>query len=54
MFDNDFTKVCHRYFNTEPIIEEEGTYTDGDEKLNAKCISWNHGLGEIIMSAADK
>jgi len=50
MFDNDFTKVCHRYFNTEPIIEEEGTYTDGDEKLNAKCISWNHGLGEIIMS----
>lgn len=50
MFDDKFTKVTYRYFNTEPIIEEEGTYTDGDEELNSQCITWNHGLGEIIMS----
>ncbi len=50
MFDDNFTKVTYRYFNTEPIIEEEGTYTDGDEELNSQCITWNHGLGEIIMS----
>lgn len=50
MFDDNFTKVTHRYFNTAPIVEEEGTYTDGDEGMNSQCISWNHGLGEIINS----
>ena len=54
MFDDKFTKVTHRYFNSEPIIEEEGTYTDGDEVINSQCISWNHGLGEIINSLIDQ
>lgn len=50
MFDDNFNKVTYRYFNSEAIVEEEGTYTDGDEGMNTQCISWNHGLGEIIMS----
>lgn len=50
MYDNDFNAITHRYFNTAPIIEEEGSYTDGSEELNATCVSWNHGLGEIVMS----
>lgn len=54
MFDDNFNEVTYRYFNDAPIIDEEGTYTDGDEGLNAKCISWNHGLGEIIMSLVNQ
>lgn len=50
MYDNDFKQVTYRYFNTEPIVEVEGTYTDGDDQLEAKCICWNHGIGEILMS----
>lgn len=54
MFDNDFTQVTYRYFNSDPIVEEEGSYTDGDEELHSTCISWNHGLGEIITSLIRK
>lgn len=50
MYDDNFEKLTYKYFNDDPIVEEEGTYTEGDEHLKVKCISWNHGLGEIINS----
>ncbi|MGB0391811.1 MAG: class I SAM-dependent methyltransferase [Salibacteraceae bacterium] len=49
MFDDDFKSVKYRYFNDEPIIDEEGTYTDGEE-ITTKNISWNHGLSEVITA----
>lgn len=48
MFDDEFSSVAYRYFNSEPIIEDETTYTDGSEGKTVKSISWNHSLGSII------
>ena len=50
MFDDDFNTVKYRYFNDEPIIESEGTYTDGSNNLSTKNVSWNHGLAEVFTS----
>lgn len=51
MYDDDFKEVTYKYFNSEPIVEtEEGTYADKDSKISEKCVTWNHGLGEIINS----
>lgn len=49
MFDEDFESVKYRYFNENAIIDEEGTYTDGDD-ITTKNISWNHGMSEVIMA----
>lgn len=55
MFDDDFVKISHRYFNSEPIIEiEEGTYANPDAKITTKNISWNHGLAEVISALLSK
>ncbi|MFT5877816.1 MAG: SAM-dependent methyltransferase [Salibacteraceae bacterium] len=50
MFNDEFTEVKFRYFNDTPIVEEEGTYTDGANAFTSKNISWNHGLGEVFTS----
>lgn len=51
MYDDDFTKVTYRYFNSEPIVEvEEGTYADQNSSIAPTTISWNHGLSEIITA----
>ncbi len=51
MFDNDFTKIQYRYFNSDPIIETEpGTYADKDAPIKDEIISWNHGMAEVINS----
>lgn len=51
MFDDDFSKVKYRYFNSDPIIEmEEGTYADREATIKQECITWNHGLGEVVKS----
>lgn len=51
MFDDDFSKVAYKYSNSDPIVEtEQGTYTDGGEKLETECVSWNHSLSEVITS----
>ena len=51
MFDDSIEKVAYRYFNSEPIIEEEeGTYTDKDADISETYVSWNHGLSEIFNS----
>ena len=51
MFDDSVEKVIYRYFNSDPIIEEEeGTYTDKSASIKETCITWNHGLSEIFNS----
>ena len=51
MFNNDFSKIQYPYLNSEPIIEtEEGTYAEKEAEISYECISWNHGLGEVINS----
>jgi ubiquinone/menaquinone biosynthesis C-methylase UbiE len=50
MFDDNFESVKYRYFNDEPIVDEEGTYTDGGTALTTKNISWNHGMSEVLMA----
>lgn len=54
MFDNEFTYVQYSYFNREPIVEaEEGTYADKNAEMKLECISWNHGLAEVMQSITD-
>jgi 2-polyprenyl-3-methyl-5-hydroxy-6-metoxy-1,4-benzoquinol methylase len=51
MFDNNFTEVRYKYFNSDAIIEAEtGTYANRDAALDIQSISWNHGLAEVVMS----
>jgi len=55
MFDDDFTKITYKYFNSEPIVElNEGTYTDGGEEVSNETVSWNHGMGEVVSSLINK
>ena len=49
MYDNDFKEVFYSYFNVEPIIEEEtGTYADKNAAIEAKTITWNHPISELL------
>ncbi len=51
MFDDNFEKIQYRYFNTEPIVEQEsGTYAEREADIQVKNITWNHGLGEVVTS----
>lgn len=50
MFDDDFTHVKYNYFKENPIVEENETYTDGDETVQHKSVGWNHSLGEVLSS----
>lgn len=54
MFDSAFTKIEYPYLNSGPIVEEEGTYTDGAEGLKVTTTSWNHGLTEVITPLLQK
>jgi len=51
MFDEDFKDIKYRYFNSEAIIETESrTYADKEAEINQECITWNHGIGEVVNS----
>jgi len=51
MFDDAFTKVKYPYHNAEPIVEQEsGTYADREADISPKCVSWNHGLSEVMTA----
>ncbi len=51
MFDDDHEKITFHYHNEEPIIEvEEGTYANPKAEINQQCITWNHGMGEVLNS----
>lgn len=49
MFDNNFEKIYHSYFNTGHIIESEtGTYAEKEASFSTKIVTWNHGISEIL------
>ena len=49
MYDNDFKEVFYSYFNIEQIVEDEsGTYADRYSEIEAKTITWNHPISEIL------
>lgn len=51
MFDQDFSKIAYRYFNSEAIIETEtSTYTAKDDELITENVTWNHSLGEVLSN----
>jgi 2-polyprenyl-3-methyl-5-hydroxy-6-metoxy-1,4-benzoquinol methylase len=49
MFDDNFTKIDYRYFNSGVIVEtENGTYADKNANITQSYVMWNHGLSEVI------
>ncbi len=49
MFDNDFTRLTHSYFNREAIVEvEQGSYADRAAPIELGSYGWNHDLGEVL------
>lgn len=51
MFDDNFKTIKYKYFNADAIVEiESGTYADKNAEINQKCITWNHGIGEVVNS----
>jgi SAM-dependent methyltransferase len=51
MYDDDFTDILYKYFNSGPIAEtEEGTYADKDAAVKLNYVMWNHGIGEVVTS----
>lgn len=53
MFDTGFTHVQYSYFNTEAIIELEGTYAGTGDMQPMESISWNHSIGEVVQNLID-
>lgn len=55
MFDDEFSKIGYRYFNSGPIVETEtGTYANRTAKLTQKYVMWNHSIGEVISGLVNK
>lgn len=51
MYDEKAENIIYSYNNCGPIIEEEtGTYADKQADIQQKCVTWNHGLGEVFNS----
>jgi hypothetical protein len=49
MFDDDFSRFTHSYFNSDVIeLEVEGTYTDRKADIKHKEYSWNHSISEVV------
>lgn len=51
MFDDDFTHLQYRYFNSGAIEESySGTYANESADLHQDYVMWNHGMAEVIQS----
>ena len=51
MYDDAVENITYHYNNIEPIVEEEtGTYADKNAAISAKCVCWNHGIGEVVTN----
>lgn len=51
MFDNNFEKIEYNYLNSGAIVESEiGTYADKSADINQECVTWNHGVSEVVNS----
>ncbi len=55
MFDDEFSHIQYRYFQSEPIVETQtGTYADRDSGVQLKEVSWNHSMSALITSLLDQ
>lgn len=51
MYNNDFTRVEHSYFNRKRIEEmETSTYADTSAAINLLSHTWNHSLSEVFTA----
>ncbi|MCC2545393.1 class I SAM-dependent methyltransferase [Hymenobacter sp. BT175] len=51
MYDSDFTRVDHSYFNQGSILEtENGSYAAPGSGSTHQSITWNHSLSEVVSS----
>lgn len=51
MFDDDFSEIGYRYFNSGAIVENQtGTYADKNANISQSYVMWNHGLSEVLNS----
>ncbi len=51
MFDDELKEIKYHYHNVNPIVElEEGTYANPEADIQHHCITWNHGIGEVVNS----
>ncbi len=49
MFDNEFKRIEHSYFNRKPIVEmQKGTYADINAPIEMEAHGWNHSLADVI------
>lgn len=55
MFDDDIEKIIYPYLKSDAIIEDEvGTYADKSAEIQQKCVTWNHGISEVVNSLISK
>lgn len=55
MFDDDFEKIGHSYFNREAICETvQGTYAEKNADVTLENSCWNHSLSEIMGNLLKK
>ena len=51
MFDDNFKEIKYKYNQSDAIVETEaGTYADRQAEILQECVTWNHGMGEVINS----
>ncbi|MDO5510135.1 MAG: class I SAM-dependent methyltransferase [Weeksellaceae bacterium] len=51
MFDDNFTEISYRYFNSGAITETiSGTYADKTAEITQSYVMWNHGISEVLNS----
>jgi len=55
MFDDDFKEISYKYSSPEAIVEmETGTYADKNANINQECVTWNHGLSDVVNNLISK
>ncbi|NJB87675.1 SAM-dependent methyltransferase [Lewinella marina] len=54
LWNEDRTGIKYSYFGGAPIVEEEGSYTDGSEGVSGQIVSWDHPLSSIITALVEE
>lgn len=47
---NDLLSGCSYFPNSEPDVEEEGTYTENCDGAKSTMVTWSHSISEVINS----
>jgi SAM-dependent methyltransferase len=55
MFDEQFQRIQHSYFNTGPIQESSsGTYAETSAPIQIESVGWNHPISEVFGSLIEE